>query len=273
MKPGRFFRTPKGTLVLVLAALVTVALAKVNARTILVACAAAVIPACAIDLVVLRARLERWVFPDGALLTALIVAMVMSPFERWWVVGITAAIAVASKYIFRARRANVFNPAAFARVATFYVFHTGQSWWGALPDLGVAGLALLCASGAFVAQRVNKLPAVVAFLGVYFTCCTIAAYAGNPAHVAELFREPDLQASLYFAFFMVSDPPTSPARSRHQIVFGAITALAAYATFALIGAAYFLLAGVLVANVWEALRRTRAHAIRVQLQHDHHQQQ
>ena len=45
-------------------------------------------------------------------------------------------------------------------------------------------------------------------------------------------------------------------------MFGTIVALASYAAFELIGAAYFLLAGLLVANVWEAWRRVRARADR-----------
>jgi hypothetical protein len=57
---------------------------------------------------------------------------------------------------------------------------------------------------------------------------------------------------------MVTDPPTSPPKPRDQFANGAITAIASYAVFELIGAAYFLLAGLLVANAWEALRRSRA---------------
>jgi len=36
-----------------------------------------------------------------------------------------------SKYLLRSRSANVFNPAALAMILSYYVFHTGQSWWGA----------------------------------------------------------------------------------------------------------------------------------------------
>jgi hypothetical protein len=56
---------------------------------------------------------------------------------------------------------------------------------------------------------------------------------------------------------MVTDPPTSPPKQRDQLAFGAITGAASYAFFELIGAAYFLLAGLLVANAWEATRRHR----------------
>jgi len=54
---------------------------------------------------------------------------------------------------------------------------------------------------------------------------------------------------------MVTDPPTSPPKYQGQWVFGIITAVASYAVFMLFGEAYFLLAGVLVGNVWEAWQR------------------
>ena len=46
-----------------------------------------------------------------------------------------SAVAVISKYAIRTRSANVFNPAAFALVSMMYVLPTGQSWWGALPEV------------------------------------------------------------------------------------------------------------------------------------------
>jgi len=97
---------------------------------------------------------------------------------------------------------------------------------------------------------------VLAFLGVYYLLATTAAFVGKPERFADLYRAPDLHAALYFAFFMVTDPPTSPPKYRDQVVFGTITAAAAFAAFDLIGAAYFLLAGLLVANAWEGWRRS-----------------
>jgi len=49
---------------------------------------------------------------------------------------------------------------------------------------------------------------------------TAAACVRDPAWVAEIFRTPDLQAALYFAFFILTDPPTSPVRHGSQIVCG-----------------------------------------------------
>lgn len=259
----RFFRTPKGLALLALGLLTIVAAFGEGLHRVAPGLVAATLVAMLIDAPILRWREGSWSFPSGALLTGLIVAMILSPFQPWWVAAITAGVGVASKYVFRVRTANVFNPAALALVATFYLFHTGQSWWGALPGLTPVAIVVLFATGIFITYRVNKFPAVLAFLGGYYLLVTTTAFVGEPARVAELYRAPDLHAALYFAFFMVTDPPTSPPKQRDQLIFGAIAAVAGYAAFELIGAAYFLLAGLLVANLWEAWRRARSKAGRV----------
>jgi Na+-translocating ferredoxin:NAD+ oxidoreductase RnfD subunit len=218
----------------------------------------AVVVAALIDLPILRLREHAWVFPSGALLTGLIVAMVLSPYEPWYVAACTAALAVVSKYLFRTRSANVFNPAALAIVATFYLFDTGQNWWGALSEVAPAALVVLFVTGIFIADRVNKMPLVLGFLGAYYVLFTVTAFIGDPKWVAEVFRPPDLQAVLFFAFFILTDPPTSPVKYPDQLVCGVIVAVASYAVFEWLGAAHYLLAGVLVGNLWEARRRVSA---------------
>jgi len=259
----RFFRTPKGLLLLVLCGLVAVAAPVEGLRVVAPGLVAAVVVSAAIDAVILRWRDGRWSLPSGAILTALIVAMILTSHEPTFVVVSTAVVGVLSKYIVRAGGANVFNPAALALVATFYVFDTGQSWWGALPALPTASVALLIAGGVFITDRVNKVPLVLAFLGVYYLCFAGSAFVGPPQHVAEIFRAPDLQASLYFAFFILTDPPTSPVRHRDQVVCGAIVAAASYVVFEGLGAAHYLLAGALAGNVYEAARRWHARRQRV----------
>ncbi len=258
----RFFRTPKGILIVVLAILTIAAAAGAGFARVAPVVAGGALAAMLIDAPILRYREKAWIFPDGALLTGLIVAMVLSPFEPWYVAAITAAVGVLSKYAIRVGNANVFNPAAFALVATFYWFSTAQSWWGALPDLAPIAIVLLFATGIFITDRVNKIPLVLSFLGMYYLLITITAFAGDPAHVAGLYRAPDLHAALFFAFFMATDPPTSPPKQNDQFAYGAIAAVASYAIFEFNGAVYFLPAGLLVANAWEAWRRWRSSAVR-----------
>jgi Na+-translocating ferredoxin:NAD+ oxidoreductase RnfD subunit len=252
----RFFKTPKGLLILILLALIAISAPGQGLRMVLVGLGSASAAAGLTDILILRLRKKVWEFPSGAVLSALIIGMVVRAQEPWHVVTLTAVVAVLSKYIFRSHTANVFNPAALAMVASFYVFHTGQSWWGALVDVFPMAKLLLIAGGIYIADRVNKMPLVLAFLGSYFALFTIAAFVRDPLSVAEIFRTPDFEAALYFAFIILTDPPTSPTRYRDQLICAGVVAVVSFAFFELLGAVYFLLAGVLAGNLWEAWRRT-----------------
>jgi len=253
----KFFRTPKGLVTIVLAVLVALAIPVVGAATIAPGLLAAALTAMAIDATILRWRKGAWEFPSGALLTGMIVAMVLSPHEPSYVAAITAAIGVVSKYVARTKTANIFNPAALGLVVTFYWFNSGQDWWGALPDAPLYGLAVLIVTGMFITDRVNKAPLVLSFMGAYYLLFTATTFITDPARLVEIYRAPDLQAVLYFAFFILTDPPTSPPKYPAQIVCGVLVAVVSYAVFEWVGAAYYLLAGVLVGNIYEAVRRTR----------------
>jgi len=258
-------KTPKGLLTIVLALLLGIGMPREGLRVVAPGLISAVLAAAILDAIILRVRRGRWQFPSGAILTAAIVAMVLSAQTPWYVVTATSALAVGSKYIFRTRGANIFNPAALAIVTLFPVFHAGESWWGALPEVPRILQAALILSGVFIADRVNKLPLVIAFLGGYFLLFTAAAFTGDPARVSEIFRPPDLEAVLYFAFFILTDPPTSPVRYQDQLIFAAIVAVSSFAIYQLTGAVYYLLAGVLGGNLWEAWRRTTLRTRRARL--------
>lgn len=255
-KAKKFFQTPKGLVTIILVILTAMAAPGQGFRIAMAGMASAATAAGLVDVLIIKVRKNVWEFPSGAVLTAMIVAMVLRAQEPWYVITITSITAVLSKYILRSRSANVFNPAALAIIASFYVFHTGQSWWGALPDVFLIFKVVLLAAGVFIADRVNKMPLVLAFLGVYFALFTVTAFVTNPLSVAEIFRTPDLEAALYFAFIILTDPPTSPAKYPDQIVCGVIVAAVSFAFFQWAGVVYYLLAGVLAGNVWEAWRRT-----------------
>ena len=258
-----FFKTPKGLVTIILVLLVAMAAPGEGVRTVAIGLGSAAAAAGFVDALILRARKKIWEYPSGAVLTALIVGMVLRAQEPWYVVTLTAVAAVLSKYLLRTRSANVFNPAALAVIGSFYVFHTGQSWWGALPELPMWAQLALVAAGVFITDRVNKMPLVLTFLGVYFLLFTVTAYVTDARWVSEIYRPPDLEAALYFAFIILTDPPTSPAKYPDQIVCGVIVAVVSYAFFEWRGVVYYLLAGVLAGNIWEAWRRVNrrsAHA-------------
>src|SRR5262245_30505805 len=95
----RFFATPKGLLTIAFVVLVGVAAPHAGVALVLGPIAAAVAAGVAIDLPILRWRNGAWSFPSGAILTGLIVAMVQTPHEPWYVAAATTAIAIVSKYL------------------------------------------------------------------------------------------------------------------------------------------------------------------------------
>ena len=252
----RFFKTPKGLLTLILSILTAIAAPIEGVSIVLAGMGSAVLAAGIVDFLILRLRKKVWEFPSGAVLTAMIVSMVIRAQEHWYVPAVTSVVAVLSKYLIRTRSANVFNPAALAIVSMFYVFHMGQSWWGALPEVTPLWLqAVLLVAGIYITDRVNKMPLILSFLGAYFLLFTATAYFGDAQRVAEIFRSPDIEGVLYFSVIILTDPPTSPAKYPDQLICGVIVAIVSYAVFEKFGVVYFLLAGVLVGNVWEAWRR------------------
>jgi Na+-translocating ferredoxin:NAD+ oxidoreductase RnfD subunit len=254
----RFFKTPKGLLIIILVSLTAVAAPGAGVRAVALNMGSAAAIAGIVDLLILRLREDIWRFPSGAVLTAMIVTMVVSAQEHWYFPAAMSAVAVLSKYVIRTRLANVFNPAAFALVAVMYVLPTAQSWWGALPEVSPVWLrAALLAGGVYIADRVNKMPLVLSFLGAYFLLFTLGAYLGDPRRVAEIFRSPDIEAVLYFALIILTDPPTSPAKYKDQWICGIIVAAISFALFEIFGVVYFLLAGALAGNVWAAWRRVQ----------------
>src|SRR5690349_11029461 len=99
----KFFRTPKGQVLAILAIIAGVAAYGAGAGHVFPGLVVAIVTAAAVDIAILRVRHRRWELPSGAIITGLIVAMVLSPAEPWHVMAVTSAVAVVSKYVFRGR--------------------------------------------------------------------------------------------------------------------------------------------------------------------------
>lgn len=249
-----YFRTPKGMLVIALAALMGIAYPVDGSAAVLrvaLAAGAAVI----VD-VLLKAVEGKVEMPDSALLTGCIVGMILSPTVPVGVPILAGAVAVTSKHLMRGKHGHMLNPAAVGLLVVGVLFSTEQSWWGGLGDLPAILIAAVVLVGWFIAERVNKLPTVLAFLGTYLGLLTAATIFGNALSFADGFREPMTGAAVFFACFMLTDPPTSPARPRDQVWFAMLAALVSVACLAVnVGGVYYLLIGLLAANVFEGSRR------------------
>src|SRR5687768_3457749 len=97
MSARRWARTPKGLLIIILTALVAIAAPREGISTVAPGLLSAILLGGVLDAVMLRVRRGRWEFPDGAVLTAMLVAMVLSAQQPWYYAAVTSAVAIVSK--------------------------------------------------------------------------------------------------------------------------------------------------------------------------------
>src|ERR687885_700604 len=89
-------------------------------------------------------------WPSSAILSGMIVGFVLGPATPWAVTAAVGVLATLGKHLIATDRWHVFNPAALALLISVPLFGTGQSWWGALPDLRWPFALVLLVSGAWI---------------------------------------------------------------------------------------------------------------------------
>jgi Na+-transporting NADH:ubiquinone oxidoreductase subunit NqrB len=147
-----------------------------------------------------------------------------------WPFALAGVIAIGSKFLLRVDGRHVFNPAGFAIVALLLAnvgvwISPGQ--WGA--ELWFATLAGCLAVVVLNAAR-------RADMAIYFLASHAAFLAARAIWLGDPLRVPLHQIEsgslLIFAFFMISDPRTSPNSARGRFLFAfAVAALGHYLAF------------------------------------------
>jgi enediyne biosynthesis protein E5 len=133
-----------------------------------------------------------------------------------------AVLAIGSKFVLRLRGKHVFNPTNFGIVAT--VFLTGSAWvspgqWGTSAFFAF----LLACAGGLVVHRALRSDVTLAFLGAHGGLLLARAlWLGDPLAIP--LHQLQSGSLLLFAFFMISDPRTTPDSRLGRVIFGALVA-------------------------------------------------
>ncbi len=163
--------------------------------------------------------------PKSALISGLSLCLLLRTNDPWFAV-LAAAVAVASKFVLRVRGKHVFNPTNFALVVLMLA--TGRVWVSAGQWGSVAVFAFLLASaGGLVVNRASRADVTWTFLACYVALLLgRSLWLGDPL-VIPLHR---LQsgALVLFAFFMISDPRTTPDSRAGRILFAVVVAAGAH---------------------------------------------
>src|SRR2546425_4504652 len=195
---------------------------EVQARTAVAIVATALVTQLACTWLTGRGRFD----PRSALISALSLCLLL----RTGALGLamlTAAVAIASKFTLRVGDKHVFNPTNFALVAMMLA--TASVWvspgqWGS----GLVFAFLLASAGGLIVNRAARADVTLAFLASWASLLVARSlWLGEPLAIP--LHRLENGALVLFAFFMISDPRTTPDSRAGRLLFAALVALAAYA--------------------------------------------
>jgi len=140
---------------------------------------------------------------------------------------LAAIIAIGSKFLIRVRGKHVFNPANAALVSMMLLSDSAWVSSGQWGSATVGALALACL-GMLVLTKARRAETTIAFLSAYgLLLAGRAIWLGDPLSIP--LHQLQNGALLIFAFFMISDPKTTPDSSLGRVLFGTLVASIAYA--------------------------------------------
>lgn len=163
--------------------------------------------------------------PRSALISGLSLCLLFRASSPWLVAAAGVAT-IGSKFVLRFRGKHVFNPTNFGVVAL--VLATGQAWispgqWGNAAWFGF----LMACLGTVVVTRAARADVTFAYLLAHAAgLFGRALYLGDPLEIP--VHQMQNGALLLFAFFMISDPKTTPDSRAGRLVFAALVAAGAW---------------------------------------------
>lgn len=160
---------------------------------------------------------------ESAIITALILAFILSPAETLFEFGIltlAATLANLSKYLFAIEKKHIVNPAALSALVLSIAGISSISWWVATPWLFLPTLIF----GLLVARKIRRLSLYGVFL--CFALLSIFITFGNMLPPSELFSQVIFSWPIFFfAGFMLTEPLTMPTTKKTQMFFGALVGI------------------------------------------------
>ena len=169
--------------------------------------------------------------PRSALISGLSLCLLLRTGDPVLAVA-AAAVTIASKFVLRVDDRHVFNPTNFGLVA---MMMTSDGVWvspGQWGNVAFFGFLLGCV-GVLVVNRAARSDVTFAFLGFYLAIVIgRTLWLGDPLAIA--LHTLQSGGLVLFAFFMISDPKTTPDSRLGRVVFALLVASgAAYVQFAL----------------------------------------
>lgn len=186
-------------------------------------------------------RTGKLILSESAIITGLIISMVSAPKTSWLFIAVISAIAILSKFVIKFDKRTVFNPAALSLLIGTIFFKIPLSWWGDNNHLLtiIAGSILLIKYNGHWKMIFTFLFTLIFFIG-------FQAFITQQPLIDLLYF--NIGISFFFAFFMITDPRTSPMMPDQFFNFGVIAATGSFLCTIFYPPAN-LIGGLLLANL------------------------
>ncbi len=161
--------------------------------------------------------------PKSALISSLSLCLLLRT-DYPAVPALAAVLAIASKFVLRWRDKHLFNPTNLALAS---MLASGLGWispaqWGQAVWLGF----LIANLGSLVVTRAARADVTLSFLGFYVGGLVgRALWLGDPLAIP--LHQIETGSLLLFAFFMISDPKTTPDARKGRVAYALCVALMA----------------------------------------------
>ena len=161
--------------------------------------------------------------PKSPLISALSLCLLLRS-DHLVIAALASFIAIGSKFVIRWNDKHVFNPTNLALVV---MIGSGLGWispgqWGQVAWFGF----LIACLGSLVVTRAARADVTLAFLSFYVGLLFArAVWLGDPLTIP--LHQIESGALLIFAFFMISDPKTTPDSGTGRIIYALLVTLAA----------------------------------------------
>jgi len=167
-----------------------------------------------------KAHESSWL---SALITALGLCLLFRANDQFTLV-FASVLSISSKFFFRIRGKHLFNPANVGIIGTLLISQDGwisPGQWGS----SIIFLFIMGALGSILLFKVGRLDTTLAFLIGFFILeyCRTVLYMGWTMDV--LMHKLSSGSFILFAFFMITDPKTSPDHPRARILWALSIAL------------------------------------------------
>jgi glycine betaine catabolism B len=161
---------------------------------------------------------------ESVYITALILALIITPaisLKSIEFIGLSALLAIASKYLINIKGKHIFNPAAIGVVLAGFIFNMYASWW-----IGTAILFPFTLAGIIIVKKIRRFDMVFYFFIFSLISILLLSFIHGNTNPFLIIKNIFIDSPiLFFAFIMFTEPLTTPPSSVLQNIYAVIVGI------------------------------------------------